>query len=245
MAADVATQRAWVAGATGYTGQAVVRTLREHGIETVAHVRPDSKDLQAWTERFASLGARTVSCAWQPDALTAAMQQARPTLIFALLGTTAARAKALAATGKDAAAESYEAVDYRLTRMLLDAALTLQPRPRFVYLSSMGAQSPGPVAYLRVRHRMEAELRASGIEARIARPAGITGPDRPEDRPGERVSAAITDLGLGALAAMGIRGPRARYGSMDAATLARGLVRCALDPAGSPVVVDAAALRQP
>ena len=33
---------AWVAGATGYTGQAVVAILRARGVPTTAHVRPDS-----------------------------------------------------------------------------------------------------------------------------------------------------------------------------------------------------------
>lgn len=245
MGADAVQRRAWVAGATGYTGRAIVRALRDAGIETVAHIRPDSPDLGSWTERFAAVGAQTSSCPWRPDALRDALQQARPTLVFALLGTTAARAKRLAASGQDASAETYEAVDYGLTRMLLDAALTLEPLPRLVYLSSLGAQSPGPVAYLRVRHRMETELLASGIPARIARPAGITGPDRSEDRPAERISAALTDAGLGALAAIGLGGVRARYGSMDAATLARGLLRCALDADDGPVVVEAAALRAP
>ena len=245
MSGRAAAHRAWVAGATGYTGQAVVGELRAHGIDTIAHVRPDSRELTQWTERFAVHGAAVSSCAWSQDALNEAMASARPTLVFALLGTTAARAKALSAEQRDASAETYEAVDYGLTRLLLDAALPLAPRPRFIYLSSVGAQSPGPVAYLRVRHRLESELLASGIEARIARPAGITGPDRGEDRPAERISAALTDAGLGALAMIGLGDARARYGSMDASTLARGLVRCALDAADSPVVVDATALRRP
>ncbi len=43
-------------GATGYTGRAVVSELRERGFEVVAHVRPDSTQLDEWRSRFAQLG---------------------------------------------------------------------------------------------------------------------------------------------------------------------------------------------
>ena len=58
------THHAFIAGATGYTGQAVVRTLRAQGIATTAHVRPDSPRLAEHTETFEALGAEvlTVAC---------------------------------------------------------------------------------------------------------------------------------------------------------------------------------------
>ncbi|MBA3548122.1 MAG: hypothetical protein H0T76_16695 [Nannocystis sp.] len=37
---------AWVAGATGYTGRALVAALRAQNITTHAHVRPDSPALE-------------------------------------------------------------------------------------------------------------------------------------------------------------------------------------------------------
>ena len=44
-------------GATGLTGRSVVAVLRERGIETLAHVRPDSPDLERWRSQFGALGA--------------------------------------------------------------------------------------------------------------------------------------------------------------------------------------------
>ena len=50
-------QRAFVAGATGFTGREVVATLRERGIATVAHVRAESSRRAEWTARFEAQGA--------------------------------------------------------------------------------------------------------------------------------------------------------------------------------------------
>ena len=52
MAAPVA----FVAGATGFVGRAVVPALRRAGVTTIAHVRPDSARLDEWRKRFASTG---------------------------------------------------------------------------------------------------------------------------------------------------------------------------------------------
>src|SRR5262245_55763625 len=48
---------AFVAGATGYTGNEVVSALRGRGIRTIAHVRPDSSSLERWRKSFEDIGA--------------------------------------------------------------------------------------------------------------------------------------------------------------------------------------------
>ena len=50
---------AFVAGATGYTGRAVVERLVADGFEAVAHVRPDSSRLASEREALAVLPGRT------------------------------------------------------------------------------------------------------------------------------------------------------------------------------------------
>jgi len=232
--------RAFVAGATGYTGQAVVRVLREQGVETTAHVRPDSSALAQWRAQFEGQGARVDTTAWALDAMTATMQALQPTAVFALLGTTRRRA---AGEGMDATA-AYEAVDYGLTKLLLDACAASAPAARFVYLSSLGVNDSASNAYLAARAKVERALQQGEQPFVIARPSFITGPDRAEQRPGERAGAAVADALLGAAGWLGAVRLRDRYRSMDAATLAAGLVRAAFDANAENQVLEADALRR-
>ncbi len=64
----------------------------------------------------------------------------------------------------------------------------------------------------------------------IARPSFITGPDRAEFRPGERLGARVSDALLGLARLMGARRLWAHYRSTTAAVLAGALVRSAGDP---------------
>jgi uncharacterized protein YbjT (DUF2867 family) len=235
----MADMRAFVAGATGYTGRALVRVLRERGHEVVAHVRPDSPALERWREQFTSFGARLDSSPWQPDAITGALAALAPTHVFALLGTTRKRMR----DGRDApgVATSYEAVDYGLTALLLRATVAAAPAARFIYLSSLGASERGN-AYMRARGRVERELRESGLSWIVARPSFVTGEDREEPRPAERVAAIVADAFLKGAAALGMTGPARKYASMTGVTLARALASLAADaPDG---VYEAGELRQ-
>ncbi len=232
-------ERAFVAGATGYTGRAVVAALRERGVETVAHVRPNSSALDSMRARFEAHGATVDTTAWQADAMAATLRARMPTVVFALLGTTRRRA---AAEGMDGV-QGYERVDYGLTKLLLVACRDAVPDARFVYLSSLGVTDGTRNAYLSARARVEAALREGGQPYTIARPSFITGPDRTEDRPGERMGAAMADAMFRAVGWFGAQGLRARYRSMDATTLAAGLVRAAFDPDAAGTVLEADALR--
>ena len=100
------TQLAFVAGATGYTGREVVAALTRRGVQTIAHVRPGSADLTRWRERFRTLGATVDETPWELAALRATLAGRRPTLVFALLGTTRARA------AREGLTDAYERIDY-------------------------------------------------------------------------------------------------------------------------------------
>ncbi|HEX3157216.1 MAG TPA: NAD(P)H-binding protein [Gemmatimonadaceae bacterium] len=220
-----ASRRAFVAGATGYTGLEVVRVSTELGLPTVAHVRADSPLLEDWRHRFTLLGATVDATPWGLAPMTDTIRRIRPTHVFALLGTTRARRQQSTAAQN----EGYETVDYGLTHELLQAVLASGVRARFVYLSAAGASERASSAYMRVRGRMEQEIRASGLPYLIARPAIISGPDRAELRPLERMAAVVGDRALGVLAAFGARGLRDRYRSISGHELAEALVTLALD----------------
>jgi nucleoside-diphosphate-sugar epimerase len=233
--------RAFVSGATGYVGREVVRALRAANVDTWAHVRPDSARLPEWRQRFGALGAHVDTTPWEAEAMHARLADLAPTVVFALLGTTRARAGAAAEAGAPPA--DYEAVDYGLTALLLRAAAAVRPAPRFVYLSSAGVREGTRNPYLAVRARLERELRAASVHYIVARPAFITGDDREESRPAERWGARVGDAMLALMGRLGARDLQQRWASITGATLARGLVRLALDPAAVNLVVHADRLR--
>jgi uncharacterized protein YbjT (DUF2867 family) len=228
--------RAFVGGATGYTGREVVRVLTDLGAVVTAHVRPDSPSLDRWRDRFTQCGARVDSTPWDEAAMTATLRRLRPTLVFALLGTTRARAKREARPG--APRDAYESVDYGLTALILAATRIAAPRSRFIYLSSLGAREDTRNSYLRVRGRLEREIAASGLAYLIARPSFITGPDRDETRPVERLGAAVVDTAMMFAGVVGAIAARDRYGSMTGAQLAEAMVALALEPGRKSGVAD-------
>ena len=227
--------RAFVAGATGYTGREVVRALRAQGVDTVAHVRPDARALEEWQARFGALGARVDTTPWEEGAMRATLARERPTHVFALLGTTRARARD--AGRASAVADTYDAVDYGLTAMLLRGAAATEPRPLFVYLSAIGATEEGGNAYLRARGRIERELRESALPFLVVRPSFITGPGRDERRLAERVAAGVVDAAAAVLGALGIDAAR-RWRSIDGPALGDAIVRLALEPGAESRIVQ-------
>jgi uncharacterized protein YbjT (DUF2867 family) len=214
----------FVAGATGYTGRSVVRESVARGLDTVAHVRPDSSSLADWRKRFEAVGARVDATAWTRDDMHATLQRLQPSSVYSLLGTTRSRGKQGSGS---AVKDNYEAVDYGLSIMLLDAAVACGSRPRFVYLSAMGADGRAVNDYMEVRQRVEAAVLASGLPYLIARPGFITGDDRDETRVAERVAARISDGLLAGLGVLGAKRLRARYTSLTGAQLGAALVELA------------------
>jgi uncharacterized protein YbjT (DUF2867 family) len=233
------TKTAFVVGATGLTGREVVRVLREKGIDTLAHVRPDSKELDRWRAEFGALGAEVDTTPFDEAKITARMKERDVSIVFALLGTTRKRAKAAASAGADA---SYEAIDYGLSALFRRAAEASGSSPRYVYLSAIGAKENAANPYNAVRGKLERELREGSIPYTIVQPSFILGP-RDQKRAGESVGASVLDGALGVLGALGAKTMRDRYGSIQAADLAAALVRLALDPDAAGKTVTTEALR--
>jgi uncharacterized protein YbjT (DUF2867 family) len=233
-------QIAFVAGATGYTGREVVRVLLERGVRTVAHVRPDSPRVDEWRTKFEAQGAAVDTTAWDDAAMTRTLSALQPPHVFSLLGTTRARRRASAASGRS---ESYESVDYELTATLIRASLASGSRPRFVYLSSLGVREHTSNPYLVARFRAESVLRASGLPFTIARPSFITGPDRDESRPAERAAAVVADAVAGVARLLGAGRIAGSVSSLTGAELAAGLVRHAFDAASEGATLSSEELR--
>lgn len=228
---------AFVAGATGYVGREVVAELTAAGHRAIAHVRPDSSQLDAWRERFDEVDTTT----WDTGAMAARLAELAPTVVFALIGTTRKRARAEGIDG-----DRYDAIDYGLTELLYRAAEVVPGAPRFVYLSAAGVSQNSSSAYMKARWRAEELIRAGPLPYIIARPSIITGPDRDDSRPGERFAAVTGDAVLALAGALGAKKLRSRYRSTDATTLAASLVKLALAPIdGEGVVVEGDELRKP
>lgn len=223
-------ESAFVAGATGYTGKAVVRALCEQGVACVAHVRPDAARLAEQRESLEAAGATVDTTPWEPGAMAATLARLAPTLVFALLGTTRARMKR-----QGAEANSYERVDYGLTVLLLDAAVAAGSAPRFVYLSAAGVTEGGN-AYYQARWRAEQRIAEGPLPWLVVRPSFITGPDREERRPAERIGASVTDAVLAAAGLFGARRLRDRYTSITAGELGAAIVRLARQGGASRIV---------
>jgi uncharacterized protein YbjT (DUF2867 family) len=227
---------AFVLGATGFVGREVVRQLCVRGTQTIAHVRPDSPTLAAWRDKLAALGAEVDTTAWQADALAARLAASKPAQLYVLIGTTRSRAKADRVDGN-----IYEAIDFGLTRLAVDAAKASGVAPRLVYLSSVGADANARSAYLAARGKAEHAVQTAGLPWVIARPSIITG-ERDEHRTGERTAAVIGDGLLALAGALGARRLRARYGSTTPDILASALLRLG-EAAEHDRIVDGADLR--
>ena len=214
---------AWVAGATGYTGKHLVSCLRDHDLPTVAHIRPGSSSLDTLAPTFRAKGAQVDTSPWVLEPLTAALEKTAPDLVFCLIGTTKSRMSALKSEGKSAASASYMAVDFGLTHLLLQALQAAGLSPRFVYLSSLGAQTRGPGAYLKARWEAERAVMSSGLPYVIARPGLIAGTDREESRPTESIGALAAHAATAVLDTLGAKDTARRWRPISATELAAAL----------------------
>jgi uncharacterized protein YbjT (DUF2867 family) len=227
---------AFVLGATGFVGREVVRQLCVRGAKVIAHVRPDSRALDDWRLRFGGLGAEVDDSPWQVDALAARLRTLAVAQLYILIGTTRSRARTDAVDG-----DIYQAVDFGLTRLAVDAAVAGGTRPRVIYLSSIGADDKARSAYLAARGRAEQAVITSGLPWVIARPSFITG-DRDDRRVGERVAAVASDGLLAVARAFGASKLRDTYRSTSPDILASALIRLG-EAAEHDQIFDGAALR--
>jgi uncharacterized protein YbjT (DUF2867 family) len=230
---------AFVAGATGYVGSAVVELLRERGIETIAHIRPESSKLEEYRERFSELGADVDTTPWDEEKLRETLADAQPDLVFCCIGTTRKRKR----QSDNPEEHTYEAVDYGLTKMLVDACVDAMITPRFVYISSAGTSEGSPSSYIQARWKAEQAIKGSGLPYTIARPSIIAG-DREEGRPAEEIGAKIGDFFLNVAGAVGFDEFRDRYRSLTGDELAAALVAAATTDEYENTTIDGVILQE-
>ncbi len=231
---------AFVAGATGYVGRSVVDFLCKIGIQTYAHVRPDSPFLDMWKTHFQEIGAQVDTTIWEYTSFHSTFERIKPTLVFSLLGTTQARKRQ---GDSGAIPPTYGAVDCGLTHLLMQASMASDSR--FIYLSSVGVTGEEPKnQYLRIRWRIEAELDASGMPHVIVRPAFISGSDRDERRMAERTGAVVGDFVLGTLKYFGAHQLYAKYTSISGQRLGKVIVEQTLATTAHRVIVEGKLLRE-
>lgn len=226
--------RAFVAGATGWTGRHVVEALCEAGVETHAHIRPDSPRVREWEARFREMGGHPDTTEWSAAPMKSTLLNLQPDLVFALLGTTRKRARSGGGT--------YREVDEGLTLLLADACPP-GTAAGFVYLSSLGVGPRARGAYLQTRWRVECALEARDLRRLIIRPSLIIG-ERDDGRPGERWAAFALRCLLAPLRWVGARQIADRHAPMEGKDLARGIVGHALVMKGASIL-DSADMRTP
>lgn len=231
--------KAFVAGATGYVGANVVKELRKAGVQTVAHIRPGSSQLEAASGKFAAMGAVVDSTPFELEAMTATLATLAPDLVFILIGTTKKRMKQAA----DAREADYEAVDYGLTKLIAGAAAKTGIKTKIVYLSSVGTSANAAGAYLKARYKAEQAVINSGLPYIIARPSIISG-TREENRPAEKAAAGVIDGALKVAAALGARKTADRWSSITGEALAFALVKTELDDEFANKIIESEKLKE-
>ncbi len=234
------TRVAFVAGATGFTGKALVRALVSAGVQTVAHVREDSPKRDSWQVFFDEIGAEVDATPWVQRAMNERLAELRPAAVFGCLGTTKKR---IAKDASHGIPSSYQTVDYGLTVMLHGAAEQCGSDPRFVFVSSAGSKPGGKGSYLGARYAVEQVLIQSDLPYTIARPCFITGPNRDDYRPLEHLGSQITDGILSVIGALGAKSIQARYRSTTDHILGTALSRIAFDPTAANQIIESDGLR--
>ena len=146
---------AFVAGATGYTGRALLEELARN--ETTWTARPHARSA-------GKLDGAVVCDPRDVEALTEGMRGCDA--VVQLIGTVRA----------NFAEGDYEDIDYGTTVALGEAARAAGV-PRLLLLSSVGAGKPRG-RYLQVKRKTEAWVEASGLEYTIVRPSFIVGQGR-------------------------------------------------------------------
>jgi nucleoside-diphosphate-sugar epimerase len=228
--------RLLVFGSTGYTGQGLVTVARKRGLETHAHVRPNSPSAERLLPRYRAMDVQIHEVAWTPATIAELVRSVEPTHVFCLLGTT--RKKAAANPNSD-----YAAVDVGMTLMVVDAVEAMERPARLVYLSATGVREGVRGAYAKARWQVERELRSRMRDWVIARPSFISGDDREESRPAERIATRLGDAMLNGLGRVGLGEIRDRFGSLTGRELGAGLLYHALEFGPDTRTVDAADLR--
>jgi uncharacterized protein YbjT (DUF2867 family) len=196
---------ALIAGATGLTGQQLLKQLLVDARYAEVHVlvrkhvfAPDKKLIEHVVDFAALPNLPTL-----PKAVDDA---------FCCLGTT------IKIAGSKAAFRSVD-FDYVVN---FARASKKSGAQRFVVMSALGANSESGVFYSRVKGEMEGALRDLGFaELHIFQPSFLVG-NRSESRPGERVGIAAFQL-ISPL----LFGPARKYRAIEVTDVARAMIRAA------------------
>ncbi|MCB2200762.1 NAD(P)H-binding protein [bacterium] len=188
-------QLAFVAGATGPTGRAVVDELLARGIPTVAHVRQDHTDLDEWLEWFKSRGAEIDLTAFEQIDISNTLAQRKPSLVFCLLGSNPTRMGRKSGGRYNPFIDGYEAVDNGLATMLMRASSSSGSNPRFILASAAGADETSSIEMLAEKGKAEAFLANSSLRYTGIRIATLLGTPVEERRRGKR-DRLLATLGL-------------------------------------------------
>lgn len=214
--------RAWIAGATGLVGGRVLELLLDDAdyVEVTAFGRrPPPREHAKLSSRLVDFGRLESESAVPVDHA------------ICCLGTTLRKA---------GSREAFRVVD----RDYVVAFATLARRagvPRFIAVSSMGADPVARVFYNRVKGEMERSVSSVGLpEVFLLRPSLLLGA-RNERRLGERLAQSLSRP-LSPL----FRGPLSRYRPIEASSVARAVVRVAKDraPAAGVHVLESDALQE-
>lgn len=168
-------KRAFIAGATGFTGRALAKQPTEGaGVQLALQVRPGSSSLAKLDgdDRVVQVATSDgQALADSMDGMDAVVQ---------LIGTVRANFND---------ETSYESVDYGTTIALLDAARRAGVE-HFVLLSSVGA-GLGFGEYLRWKKKTERAVTSSGLGYTILRPSYLAGDDEMTERKPARYTSAF------------------------------------------------------
>ncbi len=190
-----------VAGATGGTGQAVVKHLLLEGYDVVTMVRNEEKARGLWGDTV----AYRVADVREPDQLIEAMTGAD--YVITSIGSS-----------RNDAANGPEAVDYGGVRNLADVAAALEVK-QFVLVSSSGVTQPDHFLnkmfdnILQWKLKGENALRESGVPYTIVRPGGLI--DKPGAQStvvfaqGDTTSGTITREDVGIICVEALQSPAA------------------------------------
>lgn len=209
----------FVGGATGATGQEVVRHGRDR-TELVVHVRP--KSTTTYLRQQPEGPQPAVFDVSDADAVSAAMQGCHA--VISCIGTMAKRYRS---------GDTYARSDIGANQSLIAAAVSAEVS-HFILMGSLGTQR-GPGPYFAAKRAIEATLRDSGLAWTVLRPSALVGNGR-----APRALGVLN--GMGRLPGLGtVVGD---LGAIGVDVCARAMVQIALDESHRCKVVFGSEIRR-
>lgn len=202
-----------IAGASGLVGSHCLRLL----LAEPRYAGTTALGRSALSREHPKLAQRVLDF----DTLNTLTDLPRGADFFCCLGTTMKRA---------GSRDAFRLVDFGYVRDLARLAARHEA-PRFLLVSALGADPRSSVFYNRVKGEAEEAVRqAVGAAAHVFRPSLLVG-ERTESRPAERLAMAL----LRPISVLMV-GPLHAYRPIAAATVARAMVRVALEKRPGPRV---------